>query len=46
MEDYIEIIETERIKREAARENDPLLLAQERYREKKGYGGTGNDGRK
>ncbi len=35
MEDYIEIIETERIKREAARENDPLLLAQERYRERK-----------
>ncbi len=46
MEDYIEIIETELIKREAARETDPLLLAQERYREKKGYGGTGNDGRK
>lgn len=38
LKDYIEIIETEYVKRTAT-EADPLLAARERYREKKAYGG-------
>lgn len=39
LHDYIEIIETEAIKRGGTGTRDPLLAAQEKYREKKGYGG-------
>ena len=37
--DYIEIIETEYAKRSGTGTMDPLLAAQEKYREKKAYGG-------
>lgn len=39
MADYIEIIETEYLKRGGRAGVDPLLAAREKYREKKGYGG-------
>ena len=39
LKDYIEIIETEALKREGEAGVDPLLAAREKYREKKGYGG-------
>ena len=39
LRDYIEIIETEAIKRGGNGAQDPLLAAQEKFREKKGYGG-------
>ena len=35
MEDYIEIIETEALKRSGGSEADPLLAAREKFREKK-----------
>lgn len=37
--DYIEIIETEAVKRAGGSGVDPLLAAREKYREKKAYGG-------
>ena len=41
LQDYIAIIETERVKRQnTAQAADPLLAARERYREKKAYGGA------
>ena len=39
MEDYIETIETEALKRAGPGGTDPLLAAREKYREKKSYGG-------
>ena len=39
MEDYIQTIETEALKRSGAAQVDPLLAAREKFREKKGYGG-------
>lgn len=39
MSDYIETIETESLKRAGSGEDDSLLAAREKYREKKGYGG-------
>ena len=38
LKDYIEIIETEALKRGGS-EQDPLLAAREKFREKKAYGG-------
>lgn len=40
LRDYIEIIETEWVKRRGSAQDDPLLAAREKYREKKAYGGT------
>ena len=37
--DYIEIIETEALKRGGAGASDPLLAAREKFRERKAYGG-------
>ena len=39
LRDYIEIIETEALKRSGTDQVDPLLAAREKFREKKGYGG-------
>ena len=39
LRDYIEIIQTEAVKRAGERDLDALLAAREKYREKKGYGG-------
>ena len=39
LRDYIEIIETEALKRSGTDQMDPLLAAREKFREKKGYGG-------
>ena len=39
LRDYIEIIENEYAKRSGTGTMDPLLAAQEKYREKKAYGG-------
>lgn len=39
LRDYIEIIQTEAVKRAGERDPDALLAAREKYREKKGYGG-------
>ena len=39
LRDYIEIIQTEAVKRAGERDLDALLAAWEKYREKKGYGG-------
>ena len=40
LRDYIEILETEGVKRQSAAQADPLLAAREKYREKKAYGGA------
>ena len=39
LRDYIEIIETEALKRGGAGASDPLLAAREKFRERKAYGG-------
>lgn len=39
MQDYIEVIQTEALKRSGGDGTDPLLAAREKYKEKKGYGG-------
>ena len=39
LRDYIGVIETEAVKRKAGSEQDPLLAAREKFREKKAYGG-------
>ena len=39
LQDYIEIIETEALKRMGGDAMDPLLAAREKFREKKSYGG-------
>ena len=39
LRDYIEIIQTEALKRGGGGQDDPLLAAQEKFRERKAYGG-------
>ena len=39
LRDYIEIIQTEALKRGGGGQSDPLLAAREKFRERKAYGG-------